>query len=255
MMWTYNYAYPNELYHYGVKGMKWGVRHDEREMDARTKYRTAHKEYKKAFNKAYGFSQRHPITQYIKRSKNYKKSNDYWEDAINKAERSRITKQEYKSVKRRARSENNMSSGRARKIAIGAGIAAGILATGLAVYAVRSGHASAIGKRVVSRIKIARYKHAKLNAGKQKRAAILKSQQNEYLRRSVDAVKKRNTLNINTPKKRYYSTSGLTKRMKRNQRVTSRSKSYYFDSRKPKGQQLVSGATRYRRFSKYKKYY
>lgn len=26
-MWTYNY--PNTLYHYGVKGMKWGVRHDK----------------------------------------------------------------------------------------------------------------------------------------------------------------------------------------------------------------------------------
>jgi len=29
-MWTYNYQRPNELYHHGVKGMKWGVRHDTR---------------------------------------------------------------------------------------------------------------------------------------------------------------------------------------------------------------------------------
>ena len=34
-MWTYNYS--NELYHYGVKGMRWGVRHDRRATSAERK--------------------------------------------------------------------------------------------------------------------------------------------------------------------------------------------------------------------------
>ena len=33
-MWTYNYT--NELYHYGVKGMRWGVRHDYRSTSIRS---------------------------------------------------------------------------------------------------------------------------------------------------------------------------------------------------------------------------
>lgn len=46
-MWTYNYT--NELYHHGVKGMKWGVR------KAKEEYRTAKsasKEARKQFSKA-----------------------------------------------------------------------------------------------------------------------------------------------------------------------------------------------------------
>ena len=32
-MWTYNYNYSNELCHYGVLGMKWGVRKERKYTD------------------------------------------------------------------------------------------------------------------------------------------------------------------------------------------------------------------------------
>lgn len=54
--------------------------------EAKAKSNAARKAYNKSFNKAYNFSQLHPFSQYVKKSKNYQKSNDYWEDAINKAD-------------------------------------------------------------------------------------------------------------------------------------------------------------------------
>lgn len=96
----YKIVYKDELYHYGVKGMKWGVRKDPEVSAARSKYRQAYKQYSKSYDKAYNFSARHPVTQWVKSSKNYKKSNDLWEDVTNKASEHRTARDELRKARK-----------------------------------------------------------------------------------------------------------------------------------------------------------
>ena len=48
-MWQYNYS--DEIYHYGVKGMKWGVRRDKEELD-----RLAGRAYKVEYNTDHSYT-------------------------------------------------------------------------------------------------------------------------------------------------------------------------------------------------------
>lgn len=92
--------YNDSLYHYGVKGMKGGVRKYQsasKNLDEKkAAYKQANKEYKKSFNKAYnraiaGWS---PV-------KKHRQNNDArWEDAAAKADKANKAKADYKAAKK-----------------------------------------------------------------------------------------------------------------------------------------------------------
>lgn len=87
----------NELYHYGVLGMKWG-HHKPSYDEARNNYKSTKKSYNKAFHKAYRYSERHPISQFTSKSKK-QESDSLWKDALNKADSYVSAKANYKNEK------------------------------------------------------------------------------------------------------------------------------------------------------------
>lgn len=121
-MWTYNYT--NELYHYGVKGMKWGHRKKYYNSDgslnklgqARQNYKTANKDYSKAFKKSYKYSQNHPISQNFGKGK--KKSDRLWSDTSYKAEVANKAQADYKQAKKDYKSEKRAAKNASTKAAV-----------------------------------------------------------------------------------------------------------------------------------------
>lgn len=95
-------SYTDELLHYGVKGMKWGVRNDKRISDlkrryddSKANYKVAKRAYNKSFNTAYerSISALSPI-------KKHREANDKrWEKAFEDAEKVRDAKSKYKKIK------------------------------------------------------------------------------------------------------------------------------------------------------------
>lgn len=120
------------LIHYGVKGMKWGVRKERPYSGSRRAFRQANREYSKSYNKAYNYSATHPVRQFVKGSKWQKESNRRWEDAYDKAAARNKAKAKYKQEKKAYKKEHPMSNGKKAAIAAGVGIA--VAGTVLAVY-------------------------------------------------------------------------------------------------------------------------
>lgn len=96
-----------ELKHYGVKGMRWGHRKapDLNVQSAKAAYKTARKEYNRAFDKAYNraIAAWSPI-------KKHRQANDArWEDAADKAEKLREAKKAYKAAKAKGKASVDRS--------------------------------------------------------------------------------------------------------------------------------------------------
>lgn len=91
--------------HFGVKGMKWGVR-KQKVLNAKSEYKKARKAYNKSFNKAYNYSGTHPVSQFVTK-KGKAKSENAWNQASSDADRYNSAKSSYKSAKRERKNAMN----------------------------------------------------------------------------------------------------------------------------------------------------
>lgn len=96
----------DELMHYGVPGMRWGHRkalpissQRARYDAAKQQYKADKKAYSKSFNKAYSYSSRHPISQYVGK-KQKAESGKRWDDAYDKATQLNKSKSAMKKAKK-----------------------------------------------------------------------------------------------------------------------------------------------------------
>ena len=116
----------NYLAHYGVPGMKWGVRKQRtydtstaygRMKTAKQRYKSDKKAYNKSFNKAYYHNHAYSLSK-----KKRQASADRWNDAIDKSRSLDSSKKAYKSAKKEykdyKRNLNKGKSSNAKELAV-----------------------------------------------------------------------------------------------------------------------------------------
>lgn len=129
MMYTVN-GREFELQHYGVKGMKWGVRKAQKEYAELDRRKAAYKQAKKAYNKSFSkaYNRNAGLSPFKKQREASAKR---WADAYDKADKMNAAKQAYKDQKKAVRKNTTIG----QKIGRGARHVPAILGTVGYIYA------------------------------------------------------------------------------------------------------------------------